>query len=65
MVIHGDRDDVIPIDMGRELWEAAREPKRFLTVPGAGHLDTYLVGADSYFDALAGFISAPDIGGVR
>ena len=54
MVIHGDRDDVIPIEVGRELWEAAREPKRFLTVPGAGHSDTYLVGADSYFNAPVG-----------
>ena len=60
MVIHGDRDEVIPIDVGRELWEAAREPKRFRTVPGAGHSDTYLVGADSYFNALADFIAAPD-----
>ena len=63
MVIHGDRDDIIPIDVGRELWEAAREPKRFLTVPGAGHSDTYLVGADSYFNALADFIAAPDTAG--
>jgi hypothetical protein len=38
--------------MGRELFAAAKTPKFFYALDGAGHNDTYLVGGTSYFDAL-------------
>ena len=41
LVIHGSDDRAIPIASGRALFEAAREPKRFHTVPGGGHNDLY------------------------
>ncbi|MFQ5872224.1 MAG: alpha/beta hydrolase [Dehalococcoidia bacterium] len=56
MVVHGDRDEIVPIEMGRELFEAANEPKRFYTVEGAGHNDIYLVGGNGYIEALKRFI---------
>ena len=59
LVLHGDRDDIVPIDVGRELFEAANEPKRFYTIAGAGHNDTYLVGGARYFDELERFIDDP------
>lgn len=37
LVIHGDRDQVIPISIGRKLFEQARDPKTFITVEGANH----------------------------
>jgi fermentation-respiration switch protein FrsA (DUF1100 family) len=61
MVLHGDRDEIVPIDMGRELFEAANPPKRFHIIAGAGHNDTYLVGGQGYYDALASFVA--DLGG--
>jgi fermentation-respiration switch protein FrsA (DUF1100 family) len=39
LVLHGERDGLIPIRFGRRLFEAAREPKRFASLPGVGHLD--------------------------
>jgi len=39
LLLHGDRDDVIPIEQGRALAAKANEPKRFITVHGAGHMD--------------------------
>jgi fermentation-respiration switch protein FrsA (DUF1100 family) len=60
MVLHGDRDDTVPMENGRELFDAANEPKRFYAIRGAGHNDTYLVGGDAYFDALRRFIEDPD-----
>lgn len=36
-VIHGDRDDVVPIDLGRRLLAAANEPKRLFVLAGQGH----------------------------
>jgi uncharacterized protein len=37
MIVHGAADDVVPPDMGRTLFAAAREPKRALFVAGVGH----------------------------
>lgn len=37
LVMHGTRDPVIPFWHGQALYEAAREPKTFLEVPGGGH----------------------------
>ena len=61
MVLHGDRDEIVPLKMGRELFEAANEPKRFFVIEGAGHNDTYFVGGDRYYDALRSFLE--DLGG--
>ena len=38
-VFHGDADTLIPMALGRELFEAAPEPKTWLTIPGTGHND--------------------------
>ena len=59
MVLHGDGDDIVPFEMGREVFEAAREPKRFYRIRGAGHNDTYAVGGAPYLDALGSFLAEP------
>ena len=56
LVLHGDRDGVVPFPLGRRLFEAAPEPKRFYAIPGADHNDTYLVGGSAYWKALASFL---------
>ncbi len=39
LVIHGEADEIIPINQGRALYEAAPGPKSFHPVPGAYHND--------------------------
>jgi uncharacterized protein len=39
LVIHGDRDDIVPVEQGRALYEAAPGPKQIRVVEGAGHND--------------------------
>jgi fermentation-respiration switch protein FrsA (DUF1100 family) len=39
MIFHGDADTLIPISLGRALFDAAAEPKTWLAVPGVGHDD--------------------------
>lgn len=39
LVIHGNRDEVIPYDMGQAVFAAANEPKEFWTVEGGHHND--------------------------
>jgi fermentation-respiration switch protein FrsA (DUF1100 family) len=48
-VAHGDRDLVIPMRMGREVFDAARQPAELLIVRGAGHNDVADVGGDAYW----------------
>jgi fermentation-respiration switch protein FrsA (DUF1100 family) len=55
LVIHGDRDQAIPMELGRTLYDAASEPKRFYVIPGASHNDTYSVGGEAYYAELERF----------
>ncbi len=57
MIVHGDRDETVPFSMGRELFAAANQPKRFYTIEGANHNNTHLVGGARYFNALREFIN--------
>jgi uncharacterized protein len=41
LAIHGDRDEVVPYELGERLFAAANEPKRFVRVPGATHNDVF------------------------
>ncbi len=56
LVLHGDRDDLVPYEQGRKVFAAARAPKEFYTIRGATHNDTYRVGGDAYFERLRGFV---------
>jgi fermentation-respiration switch protein FrsA (DUF1100 family) len=48
-VSHGDRDIIIPVRMGREVYAAAREKGDLLIVSGAGHNDVADVGGRDYW----------------
>jgi fermentation-respiration switch protein FrsA (DUF1100 family) len=39
LVMHGDRDEIVPVEQGKTLFEAAPEPKRLHLFAGAGHND--------------------------
>lgn len=56
LVIHGDRDDIIPIKFGRQVFEAAKPPKWWYAIAGADHSSTYQVGGNAYFRRFAEFI---------
>ena len=56
LIIHGDQDDIIPLELGRQVFEAAKPPKFFYAIPGADHNNTYQVGGAAYFRRLAEFI---------
>lgn len=45
LIVHGEQDQVVPHDMGRALFDAAREPKVFASIPEAGHSDHYAYGS--------------------
>lgn len=55
LMLHGSRDDTIPIALGERLFAAAHEPKQWVRVDGAGHSDLNLVASDTYQRALQRF----------
>ena len=48
-VAHGTADRLVPVKMGLEVYEAAREKGELLIVPGAGHNNVAEVGGDDYW----------------
>jgi dipeptidyl aminopeptidase/acylaminoacyl peptidase len=38
LLIHGDTDDVVPIEDSREIFNLANEPKKIFEIPGANHV---------------------------
>jgi len=55
LFLHGDRDDVVPYDMGVRLYEAAPGPKRFVRLEGEDHNSAPLSSSVDYFGLLAAF----------
>ena len=53
LVVHGSEDNLIRPELGRELFDRAREPKRFMLVEGGTHHSTNAVGQAQYRDVLA------------
>jgi hypothetical protein len=58
LVIHGERDVLIPHSNGEELFRAsAAKDKRMLSIRRAGHNDLLYYGMAEYFAAVAQFVS--------
>lgn len=54
VIIHGERDWIIPIADARALYEASpAADKTLVKVPGAGHNDLMMIGRRAYFGAIA------------
>ena len=56
LIVHGDRDDIVPFEQGRRVFDAAAGPKEFHTLRGAHHNDTFETGGDAYFKVMRDFI---------
>ena len=53
LVIHAEKDHIIPFSDGRALYEASpAENKRFLAIPGANHNDILFRGLQEYMGAI-------------
>lgn len=56
LYVHGNADSIVPMRMGRQLYEASSEPKEWYEIAGAGHNDTWFVGGPTYFERLVDFV---------
>lgn len=55
LFLHSRQDDIIPFELGRRLFEAAREPKTFFEMKGS-HNDGFLETGPAYAAAIARFL---------
>lgn len=55
LMAHGDADSIVPYSFGQRLFAAAKEPKRFVTHPGADHNDPR---DEAFWQELAAFLQS-------
>jgi hypothetical protein len=55
LILHGAQDEVIPVEMGKRLYQAANEPKRIEIFPDGVHYDLFDRGA---WDKTRAFLNA-------
>jgi uncharacterized protein len=58
LVMHGDRDGVIPFDVGRELFDRINVRKEFVAIEGGDHNDAAPPHPQPYWTAVERFISS-------
>jgi fermentation-respiration switch protein FrsA (DUF1100 family) len=58
LIVEAEKDDVVPPEHARRLFEAAAAPKRMYVVRGAAHNDTYLVGGREYLAEWTTFLES-------
>jgi uncharacterized protein len=60
LILHGEQDGVIPVEMGRRVYRAANEPKRIALFPQGTHADLFDQGA---WEKTQAFVNS--LGGAR
>lgn len=56
LVIHGTDDHIVPVALGRELFEAASEPKQLWVVEGARHATPWQLVPDAFEQRVDAFL---------
>jgi fermentation-respiration switch protein FrsA (DUF1100 family) len=57
LIIHGSRDEIVPFELGKKLFDMAPSPKSFYAVQGAGHNDLPWVAGAEYLLRMKEFLS--------
>ena len=61
LLIHGTLDKKVPVQMARQLYEAAPQPKTLVLIEGGEHGNSATVGWVQYRDALSAFMRSNEI----
>jgi fermentation-respiration switch protein FrsA (DUF1100 family) len=57
LVMHSEFDEIVPIESGRKVFDAALDQKRFYTIKGAPHNGADYYDAEGYYAAISEFIA--------
>jgi uncharacterized protein len=63
LVLHGDRDEIVPLSHGKALFKGAASPKQMHVFPGLGHNDLVPLSGAQFARVIASWVSGPCIGG--
>ena len=58
LLLHGDRDSVIPYRLGQRLYETVQGPKTFVTIPGGDHNEPVPRDPAPYWEAVRKFVTS-------
>ena len=58
LVLHGERDSIVPVTLGRQLYEKLSAPKQFVAVAGANHNDLIGLSRRDYWTPILDFVAA-------
>jgi fermentation-respiration switch protein FrsA (DUF1100 family) len=61
LVIAGGRDQIVPVESSRRVYEAATGPKTFILIPEADHNDYELFAGDEMIDSIVRFLQRLDM----
>ena len=56
LIIHGEEDDMVPVSMAYELYEAVPTEKELLIIPGAGHAQAVDKDPELYYETVFAFL---------
>lgn len=56
LIIHGEEDDMVPVSMAYELYEAVPTEKELLIIPGAGHAQAVDKDPELYYETVFDFL---------
>jgi uncharacterized protein len=56
LVLVGERDEIVPPQLSRRVFDAAAEPKRWVELPAAHHNDPALLDGEPLLDAITAFL---------
>lgn len=56
LLIHGTADSIVPVEMGKKLFELAPEPKQLHLMEGADHNDGYFLNETAYWKVWKDFL---------
>jgi uncharacterized protein len=56
LIIHGDRDQLVPTEMAKRIYKKAKSEKELWIVPNAGHTEAYTIAEEEYQNRLKKFL---------
>lgn len=60
LILHGDRDSLVPWAEGKLIYDTLNSSKQMLTIPGASHNDIIFRDIPRYFGAIQDFINSAE-----
>ena len=61
LVVAGDRDDIVPATLSKQLYDAAAEPKCYAVIPGVGHNDQGLLDGPEMIGDVVEFLAGTPV----